>query len=87
MLGDPGQHSHSPPAVHPSTHPALIQCSQPEYSDQKTEDQEVELYAEVHGKSETEPGLFGFQAVVADRRQAAELTMTTGLVTCSLLSM
>lgn len=38
------------------------------YSDQKTEDQEVELCAEVQGKSETELDLFGFWAAVVDCR-------------------
>ena len=74
------------PPIHPSTHPC-IHLMYFKYSDQKTEDQEVELCAEVQGKSEMEPDLFGFWAVVADCRPAAELTMTTSLVTCSLLSM
>lgn len=58
MLRDHGQCISSLPAVHPPPlwpiHPS--DGLYPKYPDQKTEDRNVAFCADVHGKSDAEPG-------------------------------
>lgn len=59
----PSLHAHIPSSIHPSIHPSILY---PKYSDQKTEDQEVEFCVNTQ-QVRTRTGPWSFQAVVVGR--------------------